>query len=101
MIDHCRPRASALLQAVDFLSIGSNDLAQFLFAADRGNPLTGDRYDPVSPAFLKVLGQIAAAGREAGVPVTIETVIGMASASSAKTVRQAAPNRPRTAQPMP
>ncbi|MEQ8501686.1 MAG: phosphoenolpyruvate--protein phosphotransferase [Sneathiellaceae bacterium] len=61
----------ALLQVVDFLSIGSNDLAQFLFAADRGNPLTGDRYDPVSPAFLKVLGQIAAAGQAAGIPVTL------------------------------
>lgn len=61
----------ALLQAVDFLSIGSNDLAQFLFAADRGNPLTGDRYDPVSPAFLKVLAQIATAGQAAGIPVTL------------------------------
>lgn len=61
----------AVLRVVDFLSIGSNDLAQFLFAADRGNPLTGDRYDPVSPAFLKVLAQVAAAGRAAGIPVTL------------------------------
>lgn len=61
----------ALMRVVDFVSIGSNDLAQFLFAADRGNPLTADRYDPLSPAFLKLLAQVAEAGRAAGVPVTL------------------------------
>lgn len=61
----------ALLREVDFVSIGSNDLMQFLFAADRSNPLTSDRYDPVGPAFLKVLARIAEAGRKAGVPVTL------------------------------
>ncbi len=61
----------ALLREVDFLSIGSNDLAQFMFAADRGNQLTSDRYDPVGPAFLRVLAEIAAAGRAAGKPVTL------------------------------
>ena len=42
----------ALLQRVDFLSIGSNDLFQFLFACDRGNPRLADRYDVLSPPML-------------------------------------------------
>lgn len=47
-----------LMAHVDFISIGTNDLAQFLFAADRGNPLIWNRYDPLSPAFLKTLKYI-------------------------------------------
>jgi phosphotransferase system enzyme I (PtsP) len=51
---------------VDFLSIGTNDLTQFLFAADRSDPRLAQRYDWLSPAifrFLKrVLDQAAAAG---------------------------------------
>ena len=38
-----------LLPLVDFASIGSNDLVQFLFASDRGNPRLAGRYDPLSP----------------------------------------------------
>src|SRR5262249_42716573 len=38
----------ALLERVDFLSIGTNDLAQFLYACDRGNPRLAERYDLVS-----------------------------------------------------
>ena len=45
----------ALLREVDFVSIGSNDLMQFLFAADRGNPRLGGRYDCLSPAALRAL----------------------------------------------
>ena len=44
-----------LLEVVDFLSIGSNDLMQFLFACDRGHPMLADRYDALSPTALKVL----------------------------------------------
>ena len=55
-----------LLPRVDFLSIGTNDLTQFLFAADRSDPRLAQRYDWLSPAifrFLKrVLDQCAAAG---------------------------------------
>jgi phosphotransferase system enzyme I (PtsP) len=55
-----------LLPRVDFLSIGTNDLTQFLFAADRSDPRLAQRYDWLSPAifrFLKrVLDQAAAAG---------------------------------------
>jgi phosphotransferase system enzyme I (PtsP) len=42
----------ALLPVVDFVAVGSNDLLQFLFAADRGNPRLAGRYDPLAPAIL-------------------------------------------------
>ncbi len=45
----------ALLPRVDFVSIGSNDLLQFLFACDRGNPALVDRYDALSPPALSLL----------------------------------------------
>ncbi len=47
-----------LLPLVDFASIGSNDLVQFLFASDRGNPKLAGRYDPLSPAALGAVRQI-------------------------------------------
>ncbi len=48
-----------LLARVDFVSVGTNDLMQFLFAADRGNARLADRYDPLSPPHLRVLAQIS------------------------------------------
>lgn len=60
-----------LLRQVDFLSVGSNDLVQFLFACDRGNPRVSDRYDVLSPAVLRFLGDVVAACRTAGVPVSL------------------------------
>jgi phosphotransferase system enzyme I (PtsP) len=48
-----------LLHRLDFVSVGSNDLKQFLYAADRGNPRLADRYDSLAPAMIKVLGMIA------------------------------------------
>ncbi len=47
-----------LLDRVDFLSVGSNDLAQFLFAADRGNPKVASRFDDLSVPMLRVLRHI-------------------------------------------
>ena len=44
-----------LIPRVDFLSVGSNDLVQFLFAADRGNRRVADRFDPLSPPVLRAL----------------------------------------------
>jgi phosphotransferase system, enzyme I, PtsP len=44
-----------LLPLVDFASIGSNDLVQFLFASDRGNPKLSGRYDPLSPSALSAM----------------------------------------------
>ncbi len=60
-----------LLPNLDFLSIGTNDLTQFLFAADRANPKLAERYDWLSPAILRFLSRIV---REAGahdVPVGV------------------------------
>ncbi len=60
-----------LLKVADFLSLGTNDLMQFFFAADRGNPKLGDRYDTLSPAFLRFVRQIVDACAEAGKPLTV------------------------------
>ncbi len=60
-----------LLKEVDFISIGTNDLAQFLYATDRGNPLIWNRYDTLSPPLLKALKYICDCCREANVPCSI------------------------------
>ncbi len=60
-----------LLPMVDFLSVGTNDLTQFLFAADRANPRLADRYDWLSPSVLRFLRRIVRACDAAGVPITI------------------------------
>jgi len=60
-----------LLPKVDFLSIGTNDLTQFLFAADRAHPKLAERYDWLSPAILRFLRRIVVPARAAGVPVTV------------------------------
>jgi len=61
----------ALLKAVDFLSVGSNDLLQFLFAADRGTPGLAGRYDLLSAPVLDLLEQLIAAAAAAGVPLSL------------------------------
>jgi phosphotransferase system enzyme I (PtsP) len=60
-----------LLPKVDFLSIGTNDLTQFLFAADRANPKLAERYDWLSPAILRFLRRIVRECAAANVPVGI------------------------------
>jgi phosphotransferase system, enzyme I, PtsP len=60
-----------LLEQVDFLSVGSNDLVQFLYAADRGNPRVSSRFDPLSAPVLRALKDIADKCREHGKPVTL------------------------------
>ena len=62
---------SALLPLVDFVSIGSNDLMQFLFAADRGNPRLANRYDELSPSALSLVRDIVRRCDEAKVPVSL------------------------------
>jgi phosphotransferase system enzyme I (PtsP) len=60
-----------LLPRVDFISIGTNDLTQFLFAADRSEPRLAQRYDWLSPAILRFLKRVLDAARAANVPVRI------------------------------
>jgi phosphotransferase system enzyme I (PtsP) len=55
-----------LLKAADFVSVGSNDLLQFVFAADRTNPVVARRYDTLSPAVLNLVRRITDVRREAG-----------------------------------
>jgi phosphotransferase system enzyme I (PtsP) len=60
-----------LLPRVDFISIGTNDLTQFLFAADRSDPRLAQRYDWLSPAILRFLKRVLDAAHAAGVPARI------------------------------
>jgi phosphotransferase system enzyme I (PtsP) len=61
----------ALCKRIDFLSIGTNDLMQFLFACDRGNPRLADRYDSLSMPMLTLFREVVARTREAGVPLSM------------------------------
>ncbi len=60
-----------LLEAVDFVSIGSNDLVQYLMAADRDNPKVSHLCQPLSPAVLRVLKLVIHTCNRAGKPVTL------------------------------
>ncbi|MGC6475817.1 MAG: phosphoenolpyruvate--protein phosphotransferase [Parvibaculales bacterium] len=60
-----------LLPLMDFISIGTNDLMQFFFASDRGNPQLSERYDILSPAPMAMLKQISDACQRHGVDATI------------------------------
>jgi phosphotransferase system enzyme I (PtsP) len=61
----------ALLARADFVSVGSNDLMQFLYACDRGSSRLTARYDVLSPGALQALAGIAAAATERNVPLTL------------------------------
>ncbi|MBX3578759.1 MAG: phosphoenolpyruvate--protein phosphotransferase [Rhizobiaceae bacterium] len=60
-----------LMAAVDFVSVGSNDLFQFVMATDRGNTTLANRFDPLSVPFLRALKSIVDAGARTGTPVTL------------------------------
>jgi phosphotransferase system enzyme I (PtsP) len=60
-----------LMKAVDFVSVGSNDLFQFVMAVDRGNTQLSDRFDALSTPFLRVLKLVADAGVRNQTPVTL------------------------------
>lgn len=77
-----------LLQQVDFVSVGTNDLYQFVFACDRGNPRLSDRYDVLSAPFLKLMKLIiekasqykvycSVCGEMAGNPIEAMALIGL------------------------
>ena len=60
-----------LLPNISFLSVGTNDLTQFLFAADRANPKLAERYDWLSAAILRFLARLVEPTRTAGVQLTV------------------------------
>src|SRR4030095_4949901 len=61
----------ALLPMTDFVSVGTNDLMQYIFAADRGNARVADRYDFLSPPTLRAMEAIQRACAETGTPVSV------------------------------
>ncbi len=60
-----------ILNRADFLSVGSNDLVQFMFAADRGNARVSNRFDPLSEPVLRALKAVVEAGKKHKKPVTL------------------------------
>ena len=60
-----------MLDVADFISIGSNDLVQYLMAADRDNPKVSHLYQPLSPPVLKTLTTVIHACRRRDIPVTL------------------------------
>lgn len=60
-----------LMDEIDFISVGSNDLFQFIMASDRGNSRISSRFDPLNRAFLRVLRHIVAAADRQKVPVSL------------------------------
>jgi phosphotransferase system enzyme I (PtsP) len=59
------------LPKIDYLSIGTNDLTQFLFAADRANPRLAERYDWLSPAILRFLRRVVREAAAHKVPLGV------------------------------
>ncbi len=60
-----------LMDEVDFVSVGSNDLFQFAMAVDRGNARVSDRFDVLGRPFLRILRDIVRAGDRNETPVTL------------------------------
>lgn len=64
-------QAAQLARRVDFLSVGTNDLTQYLLAVDRDNARVAGLYDNLHPAVLKTIAHIVESGRRAGRPVNL------------------------------
>ncbi len=63
--------ADQLLSEADFLSIGTNDLSQYVLAMDRGHPELAARLDALHPAVLRLIGSVAAMGHARGREVAV------------------------------
>lgn len=64
-------RLEHLLPLVDFLSVGTNDLFQFFYASDRGNPNLSNKYDTLSPTFLSYLKEIRDLAHKFHTPISV------------------------------
>jgi len=64
-------QARALARRVDFMSVGSNDLTQYLLAVDRNNARVADLYHSLHPAVLQALCDVVEAGAAEGIPISI------------------------------
>jgi phosphotransferase system enzyme I (PtsI) len=62
---------TSILEKADFLAIGTNDLAQYVLAADRNNDALEGIYDPLQPAFLRLIAHVIASARRAKKPVSL------------------------------
>ena len=64
-------RIDELAAGADFVSIGTNDLTQYLLATDRGNPYVGEMCDPLTPAVLDAIGLVAEGARRRGIAISV------------------------------
>ena len=63
--------AEGMARHVDFFSVGTNDLVQYVMAADRGNEAVANLYQPLNPAILELMRRTIAAAKKNGIPVTV------------------------------
>ncbi|MBQ4288093.1 MAG: hypothetical protein II770_08700 [Bacteroidales bacterium] len=63
--------ADEFSKEADFFSLGTNDLTQYILAADRGNNAISELYDHMNPAVLRAVSITAKAARESGIPVCV------------------------------
>lgn len=65
------PILDEIMEEADFLSVGTNDLVQYLLAVDRDNPWVASFYEPLQPAVFRTLEKIAEAAQRADRPVSV------------------------------